>query len=103
MFYLHCLHYFWNILYNYRLGSLGCNAVGTSAGGPHVCCPRGYAYTSSWSTQPSRYPSPQVGNTLTNRDDKACGKPVVQGESYQGIGAHPWVVRIGFRSKLFDT
>lgn len=28
-----------------------------------------------------------------------CGQSQVEGEGYDGIGAYPWVVRIGFRSK----
>lgn len=45
---------------------------------PMVCCPR----------------------TTTKKEYEACGKTLVQGKSYWGLGAYPFVVRVGFRSKL---
>lgn len=42
---------------------------------PMVCCPR----------QKKQY--------------ETCGKTLVQGKDYHGLGAYPFVVRVGFRSK----
>lgn len=35
----------------------------------------------------------------TRRDFETCGRTLVQGKDYKGLGAHPFVVRVGFRSK----
>ncbi|XP_055599650.1 venom protease-like [Uranotaenia lowii] len=47
---------------------------------PHVCCPR---------------------QTKFNDDrggDVGCGKSIVQGDFYNGLGAYPFVARIGFKN-----
>ncbi|CAG9829970.1 unnamed protein product [Diabrotica balteata] len=48
---------------------------------------------------------PHVGDSLTLApgrlvDGQRCGISQVQGEGYEGIGAFPWVARIGFRNVL---
>lgn len=74
----------------YSVGSLGCGYPSSSL----VCCPRGSSYSNTWYTP--RYPVP---GALGNKDDNQCGRSVVQGENYNGIGAYPWVVRVAFRSE----
>lgn len=45
---------------------------------------------------------PMVCCSKNRRDFETCGKTLVQGRTYKGLGAYPFVVRIGFRSmKLF--
>uniref|UniRef100_A0A182QFC7 Uncharacterized protein n=1 Tax=Anopheles farauti TaxID=69004 RepID=A0A182QFC7_9DIPT len=48
---------------------------------PHVCCPR--------------VTSPAFND---QRASAACGKSIVQGDFYNGLGAYPFVARIGFKS-----
>ncbi|XP_058449201.1 venom protease [Malaya genurostris] len=45
---------------------------------PHVCCP----------TQ----------NKYDDQADTGCGKSIVQGDFYSGLGAYPFVARIGFKN-----
>lgn len=45
---------------------------------------------------------PMVCCTKNRRDFETCGKTLVQGRTYKGLGAYPFVVRIGFRSKLLN-
>ncbi|XP_058818835.1 phenoloxidase-activating factor 1-like isoform X2 [Topomyia yanbarensis] len=45
---------------------------------PHVCCLRKYNYD--------------------DRTDVGCGKSIVQGDFYNGLGAYPFVARIGFKN-----
>lgn len=45
---------------------------------PMVCCPR----------------------STTKKVYETCGKTLVQGKNYQGLGAYPFAVRVGFRSEL---
>jgi secreted trypsin-like serine protease len=64
-----------------RISSLACGFQG------YVCCPL-------------------VANTLNNInsgkvvDGQRCGLSQIQGDNYDGIGAFPWVVRVGFRNVL---
>lgn len=67
-----------------RVGALGCGYQGSGL----VCCP-------------------QVGETNKLNhggaggkfvDGQRCGISVVQGQDYRGIGAYPWVARVGFKS-----
>lgn len=51
---------------------------GISEHEPYVCCPR------------SRY-----------EKVNACGKNLVSGQYYKGLGAFPFVARIGFKSECF--
>lgn len=51
---------------------------------PHVCCPR----------TPNRFDDDRNGENV------GCGKSIVQGDYYNGLGAFPFVARIGFKSKL---
>lgn len=46
---------------------------------------------------------PMVCCTKNRRDFETCGKTLVQGRTYKGLGAYPFVVRIGFRSKIINT
>lgn len=76
-----------------RAGSLACGYPGSGM----VCCPRSNGYTNGW-FQPT-YPSAEasgIGHKTDN--DQKCGATIVEGENYRGIGAQPWVVRVGFRS-----
>lgn len=52
---------------------------------PHVCCPRVVT-------------SPTFND---QRAPAACGKSIVQGDFYNGLGAYPFVARIGFKSTFF--
>lgn len=45
----------------------------------YVCCPR-----------------------ITNDGRSVCGKSLVQGPKYKGLGAYPFVARIGFKSTVFS-
>ncbi|RZB40318.1 venom protease-like, partial [Asbolus verrucosus] len=66
-----------------RIGTLGCGYPGSDL----ICCP-------------------QVADSLNNIntgkmvDGQRCGLSQIQGDNYDGIGAYPWVVRIGFRNTL---
>lgn len=61
---------------------------------PYICCPS--------------YQSPSYladsSNNLNNQDKLSgqCGKSLIQGSFYKKLGAHPFVARIGFKSK-FDV
>uniref|UniRef100_A0A182PE86 ethanolamine-phosphate cytidylyltransferase n=1 Tax=Anopheles epiroticus TaxID=199890 RepID=A0A182PE86_9DIPT len=54
---------------------------------PHVCCPR--------VTSPPF--NDQRGSAAT------CGKSIVQGDFYNGLGAYPFVARIGFKNTKTGT
>lgn len=69
---------FWLFRYFHRLNSLTC---GNQNNEDYVCCP---------SCECGRVYPPGT---------EACGKSMVQGTNYTGVGAHPWVARIGFTSK----
>lgn len=59
---------------------------------PYVCCP---TYQPSYNGESS--------NNLNNPVDKLsglCGKSLIQGNAYKKLGAHPFVARIGFKSKF---
>uniref|UniRef100_A0A336KWB3 CSON000672 protein n=1 Tax=Culicoides sonorensis TaxID=179676 RepID=A0A336KWB3_CULSO len=43
---------------------------------------------------------PMVCCTKNRRDFETCGKTLVQGRTYKGLGAYPFVVRIGFRNTI---
>lgn len=79
----------------YRAGALACGYPGSGM----VCCPRGGSSTNGW-FMPA-YPSASASGIGKLDEDQKCGTTIVQGENYRGIGAQPWVVRIGFRSKYF--
>ncbi|KAJ8930576.1 hypothetical protein NQ314_016608 [Rhamnusium bicolor] len=64
------------------IGDLGCGYQGSGL----ICCP--HASDSSASS-----PGKLV-------DGQRCGTSQVQGEGYDGIGAYPWIVRIGFRNVI---
>ncbi|CAG9583148.1 unnamed protein product [Danaus chrysippus] len=64
--------------YFHRLNSLTC---GNANNEDYVCCP---------SCECGRVYAPGT---------ESCGKSMVQGIDYSGIGAHPWVARIGFANK----
>ncbi|XP_053673828.1 phenoloxidase-activating factor 1-like [Anopheles nili] len=53
---------------------------------PHVCCPRVTAPTFN-----------------DQRQTAACGKSIVQGDFYNGLGAFPFVARIGFKNTKTGT
>ncbi|XP_045773758.1 CLIP domain-containing serine protease 14D-like isoform X1 [Maniola jurtina] len=64
--------------YFHRLNSLTCGNYNNE---DYVCCP---------SCECGRVYPPGT---------ESCGKSMVQGIDYKGIGAHPWVARIGFTNK----
>ena len=72
----------------FRLGELSCGYQGSGL----VCCPRANTAFVSDETNKVSTPAKYV-------DGVKCGQSQVEGEGYDGIGAYPWVVRIGFRSK----
>lgn len=41
---------------------------------------------------------PMVCCDRTRKNFEACGKTLVQGRTYKGLGAYPFVVRIGFKN-----
>lgn len=41
---------------------------------------------------------PMVCCPKIRRDFETCGRSLVQGKNYKGLGAFPFVVRVGFRS-----
>lgn len=43
---------------------------------------------------------PMVCCAKTRRDFETCGRSLVQGRDYKGLGAFPFVVRVGFRSNF---
>ncbi|XP_001651209.2 venom protease [Aedes aegypti] len=47
---------------------------------PHVCCPR------------------EPGGFNDRNTDVGCGKSIVQGDYYNGLGAYPFVARVGFKN-----
>ncbi|XP_072933022.1 CLIP domain-containing serine protease B4-like [Epargyreus clarus] len=64
--------------YFHRLNELTC---GNANGEDYVCCP-----------------SCECGNVYQENTQR-CGISMVKGMNYSGIGAHPWVARIGFTNK----
>ncbi|XP_060517431.1 CLIP domain-containing serine protease B4-like isoform X2 [Cylas formicarius] len=66
-----------------RIGELGCGYQGSGL----VCCPQ--ADGSSKVSSPGKFV-----------DGQRCGQSQVEGDGYDGIGAYPWVARIGFRNVL---
>lgn len=69
----------------FRLGDISCGYKGSGL----VCCPQ------LESNSINRVGTASPGKYV---DGVKCGQSQVEGESYDGIGAYPWVVRIGFRS-----
>nr|XP_023030360.1 serine protease easter-like [Leptinotarsa decemlineata] len=65
-----------------NIGDLTCGFQGSGL----VCCPQ-------MNVAPTLLPGKMV-------DGNRCGISQVQGEGYEGIGAYPWVVRVGFRNIL---
>ncbi|XP_044265878.1 CLIP domain-containing serine protease 14D [Tribolium madens] len=67
-----------------RIANLGC---GYQGGQGYVCCPL-------------------IADPLNNInsgklvDGQRCGLSQVQGDNYNGVGAFPWVARVGFRNVL---
>jgi hypothetical protein len=49
------------------------------AGDPYLCCPR---------------------NPMDIRN--GCGRTLIQGQNYKGLGAFPFVARVGFKSEFVD-
>lgn len=72
----------WSQRYNCRIGKLGCGYEGSGL----VCCPK--------------ISEGPLFNTDKNDNNARCGQSSVQGDHYEGIGAYPWLVRIGFRSNV---
>ncbi|XP_063538852.1 chymotrypsin-like protease CTRL-1 isoform X1 [Cydia strobilella] len=64
--------------YFHRLNELTCGQLN---GEDYVCCP-----------------SCDCGKVYQDGTEK-CGRSMVQGVGYKGLGAHPWVARIGFTQK----
>ncbi|KAJ8944845.1 hypothetical protein NQ318_012992 [Aromia moschata] len=62
-----------------NIGELGCGYQGSGL----ICCP-----------QVSESPTLSPGKLV---DGQRCGISQVQGEGYDGLGAYPWVARVGFR------
>lgn len=62
---------------------MGCGYQGSGL----ICCP-----------QVSEKTVVQHGGKYV--DGQRCGTSSVQGQDYEGIGAYPWVARVGFRSKM---
>ncbi|XP_065078979.1 phenoloxidase-activating factor 1 [Ochlerotatus camptorhynchus] len=55
---------------------------------PHVCCPRRH-----------QQQQPQSDGVFDDRNpDVGCGKSIVQGDYYHGLGAYPFVARVGFKN-----
>lgn len=76
------MNYIWSILFCVlRIGDLGCGYQGSGL----ICCPQ------------ISDPNTIAPNSVV--DGQRCGASQVQGDGYDSIGAFPWVVRIGFRSK----
>ncbi|XP_044745406.1 CLIP domain-containing serine protease 14D-like [Coccinella septempunctata] len=72
-----------------RIDNLSCGYQGSGL----VCCPN-IPYDLNRINNDRSYAR---GNTV---DGVRCGLSQVLGESYNGIGAYPWVARIGFKSTL---
>lgn len=53
-------------------------SCGSTSVEPYVCCPRG---------------------KLAQEGQQACGKSLVSGQFYKGLGSFPFVARIGFKSE----
>lgn len=66
----------------FRIGTLGCGYQGSGL----VCCPQAAEGTTVTSA--------------TQVDGQKCGVPSVQGRDYHGVGAYPWVARVGFKSEF---
>ncbi|KAF2902632.1 hypothetical protein ILUMI_03554 [Ignelater luminosus] len=64
-------------VYSNRVTSLGCGYEGSGL----VCCPR-----------------VSEGPPVVNQMGEKCGSSSVQGPNYNGLGAFPFVARIGFRN-----
>ncbi|CAH0551632.1 unnamed protein product [Brassicogethes aeneus] len=65
-----------------RIAELGCGYQGSGL----VCCPQ--------------INDPNTISPSSVVDGQKCGGSQVKGDGYDGIGAFPWVVRIGFRNVL---
>lgn len=59
---------------------------------PHVCCSR-----------QQQQQIPQPGGFNDRNTDVGCGKSIVQGDYYHGLGAYPFVARVGFKSEYERT
>lgn len=70
----------------FRIGTLGCGYQGSGL----VCCPQ----VSEGTT---------VTSAASQVDGQKCGVSSVQGKDYHGVGAYPWVARVGFKSKFHKT
>lgn len=64
-----------------RIESLSCGYLGSGL----VCCPQ--------ISETTLHPGKMV-------DGQRCGTSQVQGDNYEGVGAYPWVARVGFRNVL---
>lgn len=69
-----------------RLGELSCGYQGSGL----ICCPRVESNAIN------------IGSTAPGKfvDGVKCGQSQVEGDGYDGIGAYPWVVRVGFRNTV---
>ncbi|XP_050305448.1 phenoloxidase-activating factor 3-like [Anthonomus grandis grandis] len=74
-----------------KLAEVSCGSKGSGL----ICCPHLEIMSIN-----------QIGNIASTVipgkfvDGVRCGQSQVEGEGYDGIGAYPWVVRIGFRNTL---
>ncbi|ERL92495.1 CLIP domain-containing serine protease 14D [Dendroctonus ponderosae] len=70
-----------------KLTEISCGYKGSGL----VCCP-----------QPESNSINRVGSSNPGKfvEGIKCGQSQVEGDGYDGIGAYPWVVRIGFRNVL---
>ncbi|CAG9861846.1 unnamed protein product [Phyllotreta striolata] len=71
-----------NCLLNNRISDLSCGYQGSGL----VCCP-----------QTAESTTILPGKVV---DGQRCGFSQIQGDNYDGIGAFPWIARIGFRNIL---
>ncbi|XP_066262787.1 CLIP domain-containing serine protease B4-like isoform X2 [Euwallacea similis] len=73
-----------------KLGEISCGYRGSGL----VCCPQMESNSiNRVSTQGSFTPGKYV-------EGVKCGQSQVEGDGYDGIGAFPWIVRVGFRNTL---
>ncbi|KAK9728949.1 Trypsin [Popillia japonica] len=67
-----------------KIGKLGCGFQGSGL----VCCPQ--------SSESTLFTQDAYNSTYRPK----CGQSSIQGDRYEGLGAYPWVVRVGFRNTL---
>lgn len=70
--------------HGFSISELSCGYQGSGL----ICCPQASEQN-------------VLSSTGKMVDGQRCGVSQVQGEGYNGIGAYPWVTRVGFRSMKF--